>query len=454
MASQRKPTARTSSDVFNHATPPQFIAPFSLPPLRSQHLPHRVSPLGNPAIDASSFGRLRSNDNPSSIPEPGHSPTSTKSIYETGLSARELANGLRTEPHSKSTIKILVKLRLKLSTEPLRWLEDFLLDHDGLNALENVAKESGSPHLFDKDLPYSQSPFGIEELNGPIQLELMKCLRVIMNADIGFEQVLKLEGLIRWLAFSSFTPSPSYKAKIHAAEILSAICSLSSEPGRVTVVEGFLSLTTNPEHAFQGLINSLGAERTDEVESRSETSDPLRTVEADSEDLGLVWEYRCRVLGLCNSIGTGGLYWYGLLVKADISDAIFRLSGNDPPATFVAQVEAWNANLGGPGSPRSNNKLESPVTLPETSLDWSHGSIRSLLRLINQLEPSQKSELERWSHIDDSINADPPKAFNNLLKQKSRIGSHSIKKPPPWTDVLAKKSETDNGNDEKNSHTK
>ncbi|KNE97882.1 hypothetical protein PSTG_08905, partial [Puccinia striiformis f. sp. tritici PST-78] len=333
-----------------------------------------------------------------------------------------------------------LKLRLKLSTEPLRWLEDFLLDHDGLNALENVAKESGSPHLFDKDLPYSQSPFGIEELNGPIQLELMKCLRVIMNADIGFEQVLKLEGLIRWLAFSSFTPSPSYKAKIHAAEILSAICSLSSEPGRVTVVEGFLSLTTNPEHAFQGLINSLGAERTDEVESRSETSDPLRTVEADSEDLGLVWEYRCRVLGLCNSIGTGGLYWYGLLVKADISDAIFRLSGNDPPATFVAQVEAWNANLGGPGSPRSNNKLESPVTLPETSLDWSHGSIRSLLRLINQLEPSQKSELERWSHIDDSINADPPKAFNNLLKQKSRIGSHSIKKPPPWTDVLAKKS--------------
>ncbi|KAI9618094.1 hypothetical protein H4Q26_012437 [Puccinia striiformis f. sp. tritici PST-130] len=167
-----------------------------------------------------------------------------------------------------------------------------------------------------------------------------------------------------------------------------------------TVVEGFLSLTTNPEHAFQGLINSLGAERTDEVESRSETSDPLRTVEADSEDLGLVWEYRCRVLGLCNSIGTGGLYWYGLLVKADISDVIFRLSGNDP------QLRLWlRLKLG--------------------------------MRTWVVLDPP-KSELERWSHIDDSINADPPKAFNNLLKQKSRIGSHSIKKPPPWTDVLAK----------------
>jgi hypothetical protein len=46
-------------------------------------------------------------------------------------------------------------------------------------------------------------------------------------------------------------------------------------------------------------------------------------VEADSEDLSFIWDYRCRALGLCNSIGTGGLYWYGLLVKADINDAIF-----------------------------------------------------------------------------------------------------------------------------------
>ncbi|KAA1101295.1 hypothetical protein PGT21_015916 [Puccinia graminis f. sp. tritici] len=357
MASQRKPMAQSSSDVFNHSTPPQFIAPFSLPPLRSQQFPPGVSHLSKQVIDEHSTSWLRRNDHRNGIPDAGPSPTSTKSIYEQGLSPEDLASELRKEPHSKLTSKILVKLRLKLSTESLRWLEDFILHHEGLQALENVINQNGSPQMFNKDEPYSRSPFGTEELNGLIQLELMKCLKVIMNADLGFEHVLELKGLIRWLAFSSFAPWPSYKAKIHAAEILSAICSLSLEHGRAIVVEGFLSLASNPEHAFQGLINSLGAERTDEIECQSRTSDPLRAVEADSEDLSLVWDYRCRALGLCNSIGTGGLYWYGLLVKADINDAIFRLSGNNPPAAFVAQVEAWNANLGGPDSPLSNHKF-------------------------------------------------------------------------------------------------
>jgi len=354
MAAHRKP----SSDVFNHSTPPQFIAPFSLPPLRSQQFPPGVTSLGKQLKNESrASSRLRRNANLSGITDPAPSPNGSKFMHGHGLSPKELVNELIKEPHSKLTIKILVKLRLNLSTESLRWLEDFILNHKGLHALENVVNRNSAPHLLNKDIPYSRSPFGVEELKGPIQLELMKCLKVIMNADLGFEHVLELKGLIRWLAYSSYAPSPSYKAKIHATEILSAICSLSLEHGRSTVVRGFLSLAPNPEEAFQGLINSLGAERTDELESQSRTSDPLRAVEADSENLSLVWDYRCRALGLCNSIGTGGLYWYGLLVKADINDAIFRLSANDPPAAFTAQVEAWNSNLGGPDSPLSNHKL-------------------------------------------------------------------------------------------------
>jgi hypothetical protein len=98
MASQRKPMAQSSSDVFNHSTPPQFIAPFSLPPLRSQQFPPGVSHLSKQVIDEHSTSWLRRNVHPNGIPDPGPSPTSTKSLYEHGLSPEDLASELRKEP--------------------------------------------------------------------------------------------------------------------------------------------------------------------------------------------------------------------------------------------------------------------------------------------------------------------------------------------------------------------
>lgn len=84
-------------------------------------------------------------------------------------------DGIRTgKPSEMKTAKHLISLRVQLSTAKLSWIEDFVDDHHGLDAL--AASLAG---LVAKGGKRKQ----LSEIEETVVLETVKCLRVLLNTQ-------------------------------------------------------------------------------------------------------------------------------------------------------------------------------------------------------------------------------------------------------------------------------
>ncbi|CAG8645024.1 12498_t:CDS:10, partial [Ambispora leptoticha] len=117
----------------------------------------------------------------------------------------------------KSLSDHLLKLRVTLSTAKLSWIKVFL-EHKGLTALETALEKitinarKNAKHSDHDDL---------------IQLECIRCLRVLMNTEPGFGKVLESTSLISNIVFCLNTRNNRLRAQV--ADILAALCVLSLE---------------------------------------------------------------------------------------------------------------------------------------------------------------------------------------------------------------------------------
>ncbi|KAL8283496.1 hypothetical protein RQP46_005599 [Phenoliferia psychrophenolica] len=193
-----------------------------------------------------------------------------------------------TKISQRSLVKHLIALRVRLSTAKLAWTAEFLSgtegqDANGLDALGGLLGQMAHKLVLRK--PASDA-------DETVQGECVKCLRVLLNTDIGFSAVLSTSPLLLpSLAQTLLSPSPKLRALV--SDVLAAICVLSLSSGHAQVLSAMGELGkalryVDPPESLLVQLELYAEERQDdldEVRERSSrsTSDP---VIGDLERLG------------------------------------------------------------------------------------------------------------------------------------------------------------------------
>lgn len=211
---------------------------------------------------------------------------------------------LLSKNSQRSLVKYLIALRVRLSTAHVGWVQDFLANAHGLEALEA---------LLGKIVSKQEKGTIPSEEEKSVQGECVKCLRALMNTDVragwpparfsadrflpqlGFGQVLTHPSLVIYLTYSLYSPSAKLRALV--ADVLAALCVLSSEEGHALVLSAFSDarVSHNEKFRFEHLVDSIKLPE----HSDDETSDGT---EGDDEDEAGVWEWRTAAMALVNAL--------------------------------------------------------------------------------------------------------------------------------------------------------
>jgi hypothetical protein len=149
--------------------------------------------------------------------------------------------------------KCLQSLRITLATVSVSWVRQFVEEGQALTSMEQILGKILEKKATNKSNDHDED----------IQLELIRCLRALLNTEPGFEEVLKSSSIIKYLTFSLNTNN--HKLRNIVAEVLSAVCVLSPK-GHQEVLESLteFKFQFNEAYRFEYLLNSLRAEVSDE----------------------------------------------------------------------------------------------------------------------------------------------------------------------------------------------
>ncbi|CAG8765575.1 3877_t:CDS:2, partial [Acaulospora morrowiae] len=201
------------------------------------------------------------------IPVFGFSTNSVKSqdtpeFYVEKLTQRNIA--------AKSLAERLQSLRVTLSTAKLSWIKNFI-DCKGLAALEFVLERY--------TIGIKKNMSRNTDHDGRIQSECVRCLRVLLNTELGYNQVSKSSSLINCIVFCMHTPNNKLRSQV--ADVLAALCVLSLE-GHKLVLDAFSDFRQVHEEKFrfQYLMNTLKIGETEDSVSMEYKSACLSLVNA------------------------------------------------------------------------------------------------------------------------------------------------------------------------------
>ena len=201
-------------------------------------------------------------------------------------------------------VKHLISLRIHLSTANLAWINEFVEEETGLQVLGSVLARLVSKGGKRKVL---------SDVEESVLLELIKCLRVLLNTEVwthfylreiqfelllqaGFEQVLSSPTIVTHIAYSLH--HSSFKLRSLVSDLLAAICVLSLPDGHKAVLAAMSDYRIAFDEAFrfEDLISSLRLSLTDTDSSGSDLAFDRRT-----EDNG-AWEARTASMVLVNAL--------------------------------------------------------------------------------------------------------------------------------------------------------
>ncbi|GAA6035972.1 hypothetical protein JCM8097_005193 [Rhodosporidiobolus ruineniae] len=195
-----------------------------------------------------------------------------------------------TKISQRSLAKHLIALRVRLSTAKLSWTQDFLGSADGLGALEALLGR-----IVQKA---SEKGAAASEEDKTVQAECVKCLRALMNTDLGFQQVLIHPNLVSLVTHSLYTPSNKLRALV--ADVLAALCVLSAEEGHRLVLSAFSDarIAHDEQHRFENLLDSIKLPEHDDTASSIGGEEP----DQPEEDEAGLWEWRTAAMALINAL--------------------------------------------------------------------------------------------------------------------------------------------------------
>ncbi|KAK4684327.1 hypothetical protein P7C73_g5857, partial [Tremellales sp. Uapishka_1] len=236
--------------------------------------------------------------------------------YEEG-SAGSFIEALNDSKRSPSSlIKHLLSLRVTLSTAKLSFIDDFL-QLPGLESLQTIMAR------------LSRQPRQLDDLDEQILAECIKCLRVLMNTDNGFNRVLDRPLLVSLVTFTLHTPS--HRLRCQVADLLAALCLLSSVEGGKLILDALQDshVVFQENHRFEWLLQSLHQDG-----------------EGGAVD-GVHWEWRIAVLSLINALIDSQ---EELEVRCELREELRRRGLNgvleemrlrSPPEHFLTQAEIY-----------------------------------------------------------------------------------------------------------------
>lgn len=214
---------------------------------------------GNPAQGVASFlgswfGSLSSGTDQTQSTHTKH--PSSPQAYAERLLASKPSQG-------KVLVETLRGLRVALSTARISWIQEFIEEAQGMEALKSVLEKLVTRRRSTGSMGRSESYLGEEvgasagEVLDDAQLEVIRCLRVLLNTDSGFSSVVTQPTLITYIAYSLYTPYNRLRALV--AEVLAALCVLSSD-GHTLVLSALSDFGVVHEETFRFtyLVECLG----------------------------------------------------------------------------------------------------------------------------------------------------------------------------------------------------
>jgi len=211
-------------------------------------------------------------------------------------------DGLRLGRMDNKRVTHLISLRVHLSTAKLPWIQEFVGEEKGLEVLGSLLAELVGRGGKRKML---------SEAERNNLLEIIKCLRVLLNTEVdfvhyfpllsliciqpGFEEVLSTPIIITHIAYALHVQS--VKLRTLAAELLAAICILSLTDGHKAVLSAMsdFAVEYGEQFRFETLISSLRVVEAHDGEV-SEDESGLSTEEEG------VWEARTACMALVNAL--------------------------------------------------------------------------------------------------------------------------------------------------------
>ncbi|KAF9585106.1 hypothetical protein BGW38_003868 [Lunasporangiospora selenospora] len=225
----------------------------------------------------------------------------------------------------KTLAKHLLGLRIALSTAKLSWIRLFL-DARGFRALEAVLEKIALKKRAGK----------ANDLDETLQSECVQCLRVLMNTEPGFNQVLRAPSLIAHIAYCLYTTNTKLRTKV--AEVLAALCVMSPDSHRLVLIAlSDFRVAHEERFRFEYLVQTLAAP----------LSDPESGIEGGDVQEGFEWEYKTACLSLMNALANSPaslddrISLRNELRRRGLEDVFKTLQLQSPPESLLIQINVY-----------------------------------------------------------------------------------------------------------------
>lgn len=243
----------------------------------------------------------------------------------------------------KDLYKHLLSLRVTLSSAKLSWIDSFL-HCDGLGALELLMQQETDGIVGALGSNRSKQ-LERKDMSDAILLEAIKCLRTLMNIELGFEKVLEQPYLVNYIAFA--LRSPSYKLRLQVADVLAALCVLSLDDGHRMVCGALseLKIVTGERFRFAFLVEDL------KPDASSSSSSDAWDASADLNDAdtneSIEWEYKAAAMVLINAITNSPedleerVALRDEFARRGLNEVLVSLRYVDPPESLATQIQVY-----------------------------------------------------------------------------------------------------------------
>ncbi|KAF9967032.1 hypothetical protein BGZ73_000717, partial [Actinomortierella ambigua] len=203
----------------------------------------------------------------------------------------------------------------------------FLEGGKGFRALENVLDKSTVRRRGSRS----------SDLDETLQSECVQCLRVLMNTEPGFAQVLRSPSLVAHIAYCLYTNNNKLRAKV--AEVLAALCVMTPESHRLVLVAlSDFRVAHEERFRFEYLVETLATPISPSFGPDSGMG---------GEDDGFEWEHKTACMSLMNALVNSPLSLDDRIALGDelrrrgLEDVIRSLQSQNPPESLMIQINAY-----------------------------------------------------------------------------------------------------------------
>ncbi|GAA5889934.1 hypothetical protein JCM5296_003653 [Sporobolomyces johnsonii] len=320
-----------------------------------------------------------------------------------------------TKISQRSLVKHLIALRVRLSTAKLGWTQIFLGEAKGLDAVEGLLAR-----IVLKRINKGEAP---SEEDKTVQAECIKCLRVLLNTDIGFAQVLAHSNLITYIVFSLYTTSNKLRALV--ADVLAALCVLSLDNGHRIVLAAFSDarVAYDEKFRFEYLVDSLAVK---DVQRDGEDDEHPH----EEEDETGLWEYRTAAMSFVNAIANSPneleerMMLREEFARRGLNEAMTGLRYVNPPEYCLTQLTVY-----------AEERQEDQEELHERTVgmardDTSDVPLSDLIRLAQEheaLHPKLVDTVKKYIKVferkdmDDRLRDDLITVLDNFVEHASHL---------------------------------